>query len=217
MTKYTKSELENLIINEALSYEAIGRIYNVTGAAIKKAAKKLGINLPQRRSINKCEDFVKQNCKRSKVDKLSDEDFLEIIKSNTGWKNISIALGYSEIINSNIKDKVIERCSKLGIEPQIKTVSPILLKTKEELLSTRKNYQSYRSAIRQYAEKQYKDSGRELKCAVCGYDKHVEIAHIKAVSDFDGSATIAEINSIDNLIALCPNHHWEYDNGILKL
>lgn len=117
MAKYTKSELENLIIDEALSYEAIGRIYNVTGAAIKKAAKKLGINLPKRRSINECEDFVKQNCKRSKVDKLSDNDFLEIIKSNVGWKNISLALGYSEIISSNIKDKVIERCLKLGIEP----------------------------------------------------------------------------------------------------
>lgn len=39
----------------------------------------------------------------------------------------------------------------------------------------------------------------------------------KAVSDFDDSVTIREIDSIDNLIGLCPNHHWEYDNGILKL
>ena len=46
-----------------------------------------------------------------------------------------------------------------------------------------------------------------MKCAICGYDKHVEIAHIKPVSDFTDSCTIAEINSIDNLIALCPNHH----------
>lgn len=45
----------------------------------------------------------------------------------------------------------------------------------------------------------------------------MEIAHIKAVSEFEESSTIAEINSIDNLIALCPNHHWEYDNGIIKL
>lgn len=39
------------------------------------------------------------------------------------------------------------------------------------------------------------------------YDKHIEIAHIKSVAEFDDSVTIAEINSIDNLIALCPNHH----------
>ena len=38
-----------------------------------------------------------------------------------------------------------------------------------------------------------------------------------AVSDFDDSALISEINSKDNLIALCPNHHWEYDHGLLKL
>lgn len=217
MSKYNKSELENLILNEALSYEAIGRIYGVTGAAIKKAAKQLGINLPQRRSINECEDFVKSNCRRSKIDRLSNEEFSEIIKSSKGWKEISSALGYSGTVSSNVKSKILERCSMLGMEPQVQTISPILLKTKGELLSERKNYQSYRSTVRKLAEKTYKDSSKELKCAVCKYDKHVEIAHIKPVSDFDDSSTIAEINSIDNLIALCPNHHWEYDNGILKI
>ena len=29
--------------------------------------------------------------------------------------------------------------------------------------------------------------------------------------------TIEEINNINNLIGLCPNHHWEYDNGLLEL
>jgi len=35
----------------------------------------------------------------------------------------------------------------------------------------------------------------------------VEIAHIKAVSEFGDSATLKEINHIDNLVGLCPNHH----------
>ena len=35
--------------------------------------------------------------------------------------------------------------------------------------------------------------------------------------DFDDNNTIAEINDISNLIGLCPNHHWEYDNGLLDL
>lgn len=84
-------------------------------------------------------------------------------------------------------------------------------------MTDRKNYQSYRSAIRKLSAAIYDNSGKPHKCAICGYDKHIEIAHIKAVSEFDDSATIAEINSIDNLIGLCPNHHWEYDHGILKL
>ena len=217
MSKYTKSELENLIISKSLSYEAIGRMYGVTGAAIKRAAKRFHINLPRRRVINEREDFSKVDCKRSKVDQLTDKEFSEAIKSNVGWKAISIALGYTNVVSFDIKDKIVRRCSMLGMEPQIQTISPVLLKTKEELLSERKNYQSYRSSIRKLAEKTYKKSGKELKCTICGYDLHVEIAHIKSVSDFDKSSTIAEINSIDNLIALCPNHHWEYDNGILKI
>ena len=52
---------------------------------------------------------------------------------------------------------------------------------------------------------------------ICGYSKHYEVAHIKAVADFDDNDLISEINSENNLIALCPNHHWEYDNGLLKI
>ncbi|WP_443081868.1 HNH endonuclease [Terrisporobacter sp.] len=52
---------------------------------------------------------------------------------------------------------------------------------------------------------------------MCGYTNHIEIAHIKAVSDFDDNILISEINNPDNLIGLCPNHHWEYDNGLLKI
>ena len=38
MSKYNKEELEDLILNKKLSYEEIGRIYKVTGTAIRKAA-----------------------------------------------------------------------------------------------------------------------------------------------------------------------------------
>lgn len=46
--KYNKIELENYIFVEKLSYREIGKIYNVTDAAIKKAARRLGITLPVR-------------------------------------------------------------------------------------------------------------------------------------------------------------------------
>lgn len=54
-------------------------------------------------------------------------------------------------------------------------------------------------------------------CAYCGYDKHVEIAHIKPIHQFPLTALISEINHHRNIIALCPNHHWEYDNGLITL
>ena len=51
-------------------------------------------------------------------------------------------------------------------------------------------------------------------CEKCGYDKHVEIAHKKGISTFEGDTLISIINSKENLMALCPNCHWEYDHSI---
>lgn len=49
-------------------------------------------------------------------------------------------------------------------------------------------------------------------CEVCGYDKHVEVAHIKAISEFDPQTKLSVVNDPSNLKALCPNCHWEFDN-----
>jgi heterodisulfide reductase subunit B len=50
-------------------------------------------------------------------------------------------------------------------------------------------------------------------CQTCGYDKHVEICHKKAIKDFPHTALVSEINSPDNLLMLCPNCHWEFDHS----
>lgn len=57
--KNEKNELERLINVEHVSYEEIGRRYNVSGQAVKKAAQRLGIVIPQRRKINPNEHFNK--------------------------------------------------------------------------------------------------------------------------------------------------------------
>lgn len=57
--KYSKEELEKYIFVDNFSYEKIGRIYNVTGNAIKKAALRCGLKLPKRRYINPTETFNK--------------------------------------------------------------------------------------------------------------------------------------------------------------
>ena len=90
-------------------------------------------------------------------------------------------------------------------------------RTKGELFANRRNWQSARSAIRRDAQEVFNKSNKSKQCIICGYDKHIEIAHVKAVSEFNDEALVSEINHIDNLIALCPNHHWEYDKGILEL
>jgi 5-methylcytosine-specific restriction endonuclease McrA len=53
-------------------------------------------------------------------------------------------------------------------------------------------------------------------CQNCGYDKHVEVCHITPINSFSLDTMLSVINSIDNILILCPNCHWEFDNGLLK-
>jgi hypothetical protein len=219
MEKYSKQELEKLILEQNETYSSIGRQFGVSGNAIKKVAKKLGIPLPRRRKINDNENFKNFGRKiNSLVNTLSDEDFIEITSKSLTWKEIGTKLGYkSKVLSSNVKNSIEERCLKLGVELNLQEMNLIDEKTKSELFKSRKNWQSARSAIRKHAKIVFAEYNPVPKCAICGYSTHVEIAHKKAVSEFDNHKTIREINSIENLIGLCPNHHWEYDNGLIKL
>ncbi len=49
-------------------------------------------------------------------------------------------------------------------------------------------------------------------CEKCGYDKHVEVCHIKAISTYEMNTLLSVINDRKNLVLLCPNCHWEFDN-----
>lgn len=95
--------------------------------------------------------------------------------------------------------------------------SKIGVKTKGELFSSRKNWQSARSCIRKHAYQVFLKSKKPMECLICSYNKHVEICHKKSVSSFSNETTLNVINDTGNLEALCPNHHWEYDNGVLTL
>ena len=64
--------------------------------------------------------------------------------------------------------------------------------------------------VRSRARKSVRDEPKV--CVKCGYDKHVEVCHIKPIKDFELTAMLSEINSRSNLILLCPNCHWELDN-----
>ena len=83
-------------------------------------------------------------------------------------------------------------------------------------LRARYKYQR-NSRIRGLARSVYLRSGRPKSCMVCGYNKCFNVCHKRPVSTFSPDDKIPTINDIDNLIALCPNHHWELDNGILIL
>lgn len=114
-----------------------------------------------------------------------------------------------QTIECSKKQKYCNSCRKLKLASNKNQIDNL---TKKDFFTKNKNWQSARSSIRRHAVKIYNRSNRIKACQICGYNKHFEICHIKAVSNFDNNALIKDINHIDNLIALCPNHHWEFDN-----
>jgi predicted restriction endonuclease len=54
-------------------------------------------------------------------------------------------------------------------------------------------------------------------CVICGYTNHVEVCHIKPISDFPMNTLISVVNHRNNIVALCPNHHWEFDHHLINL
>lgn len=109
---------------------------------------------------------------------------------------------------SRIKPDIKERKRFKSKDENLRNIS------KEQLFKTRKNWQSARTAIREHARWLFPKENLK-KCSVCCYAKHVEICHIKSVSSFPPEALLGEINDPSNLVGLCPNCHWEFDNGLL--
>jgi ribosomal protein L37AE/L43A len=55
------------------------------------------------------------------------------------------------------------------------------------------------------------------KCFSCGYDKSVVVCHKIPITEFPDDTLVGVVNALSNLVKLCRNHHWELDNGLLKL
>jgi predicted restriction endonuclease len=71
-------------------------------------------------------------------------------------------------------------------------------------------------AVRQRARTVAKQLGWS-SCYICGYGPNIQIAHIKPINTFPLSAPINLISDVTNIVPLCPNCHFEYDRGLLKL
>jgi|SRR5438067_407506 len=70
--------------------------------------------------------------------------------------------------------------------------------------------------LRQHARRLYR-AATPYRCVRCGYDKHIEVCHKRAITSFPSETPIAVVNDLANLVGLCPNCHWEFDHGLLQL
>ncbi len=110
------------------------------------------------------------------------------------------------------KSKLCNDCNRNIIIEKGKSTTIGEIKQKYKLSSS----YWYSSPIRGFAKNWNKNLIFE-PCQKCGYNMHTELCHIKPIGEMPDHITLGEINSPSNLIVLCPNHHWEFDNGILKL
>ena len=73
------------------------------------------------------------------------------------------------------------------------------------------------ATVRTFAKIFMEENNVEKKCQICGFNEYVEVCHIKSISSFDKNSPLSEVNSLENLIYLCPNHHVLLDLGKIDL
>ena len=112
-----------------------------------------------------------------------------------------------------LKKSVLNQTIEEVESPKIKQQ---LDKTIKEVESSTRIRASRFSSIRDSARRAI-DKAEILKaCLICGYDTVVQVCHLKSISSFPPETKISEVNSLENLVCLCPNHHWEMDHGKLS-
>lgn len=105
------------------------------------------------------------------------------------------------------KDSICRKCRKSADTARINAMT---------LQEVRDQYSvsQYHAKIRAWSRAAYVG---EWACLDCGYSLHVDICHVRDVKDFPMSTTVGVVNDPNNLVALCKNHHWEFDNGFLSV
>lgn len=199
-----KDYLEKSILIDKKSYEALGREYGVSGNAIKKAAKNLGIELPQRRKINPKETF-------NKTLKISETACnVESDLNNVEEDISSIPLGTRKIMHCHKHGDTEFSLQKSG-----KTKRWKCLKCEVDAVQKR------RDKIKVMAVA-YKGG----KCVCCGYNRYIgalEFHHTDPTQkDFGISASgytrswDSIMSELDKCVLVCANCHREIHSGILN-
>jgi hypothetical protein len=156
------------------------------------------------------------NCGKSFFKKVS-----EILKSNHDFCSRKCSTSYLNAVTPRRKKTLSGQCKQCNAPiprrnvycPKCRDARKIESKTLGEVIC-KSNLASRYCRVREHAKRLY---GHIKVCEWCGYDRHVEICHLKPVSEFDLSTPVVEINSKINIAVLCPNCHWEVDKDGLLL
>lgn len=130
-------------------------------------------------------------------------------------------------ISRNKKEEKLCKCGNKKSKGSInckkcsdKIKSKIGDRTLSYFIKDKKYLSSKCQEIRTNAKKVIEKSNIEKVCCYCNnheFDSILEVHHIKGILKFDQESLISEINDINNLVWLCPNHHTMLEKGLIIL
>lgn len=203
------AELKSLYSEQGLSQREIAEKRGVARRTIGKLMHKMGIPIREHQRIkvdHPC-DFCGQSttnprfCSTSCAAKYNNHHFPKRKTQKREWVCVECGNPTSE------RRKYCDDCVPNQYDWMDRSIGGL----------SRDEYNQMYRVVRSLARRIYSESGRPLRCVVCDYGDYVEICHIRAISTFDKRVLIREVNQLENLVALCPNHHWEFDNGRMTL
>lgn len=135
------------------------------------------------------------------------------IKYKDHKKTITNCVNCNCVIDNRSKKKLCLLCYTNITRTKLENQTLGYIKTKHN----KRNFSRwYSSEIRNF-NREWNKSLLNLPCQVCGYSRKIHLAHIKPICSYPDTTLLKEINSEDNNLVLCPNHHSEFDDGFLTL
>jgi hypothetical protein len=113
----------------------------------------------------------------------------------------------------NPKTKVSAKCNQCYVSNKRETANS---RTIGEVLVLTRNQHKF-TYIRALARAYMESAKIKRECQICGFTHMVESCHIKPISEFALTDLVGEVNALENLVYLCPNHHVMYDMGLITL
>jgi len=122
------------------------------------------------------------------------------------------------------RKKYVKKCSKCGKKTNRSTnkCKQCYVEDKINFFGEKMISEFYATAarhkyqkIRNHAHRVAKFHNVPKKCKKCEYNIHVDLCHIKPIGSFGKNTKIKIVNSLNNLVYLCKNHHWELDHNVI--
>lgn len=228
----TREALQDLYVEQRLSTVEVARRLNVSSRGVGQALRRFGFelrgsaeaarnrhnsdNLPwdaietEYVSGSSCHDLSeKYGCANTTILSGLRRRGVQIRKpgeSRTGRHFPRIKIDLKKIIELNEKGKTLTEIAQiLGV-----SYGTLIYRLKKHGLRARRDLRRLDPSLKGLSYHKRKVASQlEMKCAVCGEDRAVDLCHIAPAKD--GHPLIVE-----NTIVLCPTHHRLFDKGALN-